>query len=218
MEKEYTKMTMLERQFHDACRRVCLPIHQKEIFNDFLNVREREIVEIGTKDDVEKIDIYRNENGLAPCEPRSDFDLLCGNGARNISRIAEHRTVSPKRLALDFALTLGLLNGEAQYRRMLKQFFGEEVSVLGVLIEFRDNTLYVDDVADGKFRSTKASRGDYVLRSFEEIGWSKRRLEIGCFKNRRALRDCVGNMNKQTKRLKFKPGENMSIAWELVDA
>jgi len=71
--KEFTAMTALERRFHDACRRVCLPIHQVEIYNEFLNAIEKEIVESGTKEDVEKRELYRRMNNLDPIPPRDDY-------------------------------------------------------------------------------------------------------------------------------------------------
>ena len=218
MLKKYTKMTRIERQFQDACRRVCLPVSQAEIYNDLLNANERQIVEDGTREDIERRKLHKKTKRLPENFKRSDFDVLCGNGASNIARIADHRSVAPERLALDFALTLGFLAGEAQHRRLVKRFSGEDLPVIGVLIEFRDNMLFVDGVLDAKFRPTKSSRGDYVVRSFEEGGWRDQRIDFaGRFNNQRALRDCVANLNKKTKRLKFKPGENMSITWELVE-
>jgi len=219
MPKEYTAMTTLERRFHDTCRRVCLPIHQQEIFNDFLSASERETIEKGTKEDVARIQLDREKNGLPPSEPRSAFDWLCGNGVNNISRIAEHRSIMPEKLALDFALLLGLLGGEMEHRRMLKQFCGEEISIIGASIDFTDNKLVVDGVLDAEFRPTKVSRIDRVVLSFEEAGWRKRKINFSrSFKNQRALRDCVANLNEKTTRIKFKSVGNMSIAWELIDA
>lgn len=218
MPKEYTAMTAMERRFHDVCRHVCLPIHQQEIYNDILNASEREAIEKGTKEDVEGIQLHRKENGLPPSKSRTDFDWLCSNGANNISRIAEHRDVAPRKLALDFALTLGLLRGETEHIRMVKQFCGEDVSVPSASIEFKDNKLSVNGILDAEFRPTKASRVDYVVLSFEEAGWRQREIDFSpTFKNRRALRDCVASLNKKTTRLKFKLAGNMKIAWEVVD-
>ena len=215
---EYTRMTAMERRFHDICRHVCLPIHQAEIYNDILNASEQEIVETGTKNDVERIQQYREENNLPPSEPRSELDWLRGNGANNINRIAEHRSVAPRKLVLDFALTLGLLQNKTEHDRLVKEFCGEDVSVPGASIEFKDNKLFVDGIVDAEFRPTKASRVDHIVRSFEEAGWRQRQIEFSLsFETRRALRDCVANLNKKTVRIKFKPVGDRSIAWELVE-
>ena len=218
MLKKYTKMTRIERQFQDACRRVCLPVSQAEIYNDLLNANERRIVEDGTREDIERRKLHKKTKRLPENFKRSDFDVLCGNGASNIARIADHRSVAPERLALDFALTLGFLAGEAQHRRLVKQFCGEDLSILGASIEFRDNMLSVNGVLDGQFRPAKNSRGDHIVRSFEETGWRDQRIDFtGSFKNRRALRDCIANRNKKTRRLKFKLGEEQWVTWELVE-
>jgi len=218
MLKKYTKMTRIERQFQDACRRVCLPVSQAEIYNDLLNANERRIVEDGTREDIERRKLHKKTKRLPENFKRSDFDVLCGNGASNIARIADHRSVVPERLALDFALTLGFLAGEAQHRRLVKQFCGEDLSILGASIEFRDNMLSVNGVLDGQFRPAKNSRGDHIVRSFEETGWRDQRIDFtGSFKNRRALRDCIANLNKKTRRLKFKLGEEQWVTWELVE-
>ena len=218
MPKEYTSMTRMERRFHDVCRHVCLPIHQIEIHNDFLNATEREIIESGTNEDIEKKELYRRMNRLAPLQPRDDFDWLVGNGAANIARIAEHRSISPQRLALEFALPLGLLQ-DAEYRRMLKEFLGDEASIPGVSIEFRDNVLWVDGTEDAKFRPTKASRDDHIVRTFEETAWRQQSVDFASrFHNRRALRDCIANLNRKTSRVKFTLVGDMSVAWSLVDA
>ena len=219
MLKKYTKMTRIERQFQDACRRVCLPVSQAEIYNDLLNENERRIVEDGTREDIERRKLHKKTKRLPENFKRSDFDVLCGNGASNIARIADHRSVAPERLALDFALTLGFLAGEAQHRRLVKQFCGEDLSILGASIEFRDNMLSVNGVLDGQFRPAKNSRGDHIVRSFEETGWRDQRIDFtGSFKNRRALRDCIANLNKKTRRLKFKLGEEQWVTWELVES
>ena len=219
MLKKYTKMTRIERQFQDACRRVCLPVSQAEIYNDLLNENERRIVEDGTREDIERRKLHKKTKRLPENFKRSDFDVLCGNGASNIARIADHRSVAPERLALDFALTLGFLAGEAQHRRLVKQFCGEDLSILGASIEFRDNMLSVNCVLDGQFRPAKNSRGDHIVRSFEETGWRDQRIDFtGSFKNRRALRDCIANLNKKTRRLKFKLGEEQWVTWELVES
>lgn len=218
MLKKYTKMTRIERQFQDACRRVCLPVSQAEIYNDLLNANERQIVEDGTREDIERRKLHKKTKRLPENFKRSDFDVLCGNGASNIARIADHRSVAPERLALDFALTLGFLAGEAQHRRLVKQFCGEDLSILGASIEFRDNMLSVNGVLDGQFRPAKNSRGDHIVRSFEETGWRDQRIDFtGSFKNRRALRDCIANLNKKTRRLKFKLGGEQWVTWELVE-
>ena len=218
MLKRYTKMTRIERQFQDACRRVCLPASQAEIYNDLLNANERQIVEDGTREDIERRKLHKKMKSLPENFKRSDFEVLCGNGASNIARVADHRSVAPQRLALDFALTLGFLAGEAQHRRLVKQFCGEDLSILGASIEFRDNMLSVNGVLDGQFRPAKNSRGDHIVRSFEETGWRDQRIDFtGSFKNRRALRDCIANLNKKTRRLKFKLGEEQWVTWELVE-
>ena len=218
MLKKYTKMTRIERQFQDACRRVCLPVSQAEIYNDLLNANERQIVEDGTREDIERHGLHDKMKSLPENFKRSDFEVLCGNGASNIARVADHRSVAPQRLALDFALTLGFLAGEAQHRRLVKQFCGEDLSILGASIEFRDNMLSVNGVLDGQFRPAKNSRGDHIVRSFEETGWRDQRIDFtGSFKNRRALRDCIANLNKKTRRLKFKLGGEQWVTWELVE-
>jgi len=218
MLKKYTKMTRIERQFQDACRRVCLPVSQAEIYNDLLNANERRIVEDGTREDIERRKLHKKMKSLPENFKRSDFEVLCGNGASNIARVADHRSVAPQRLALDFALTLGFLAGEAQHRRLVKQFCGEDLSILGASIEFRDNMLSVNGVLDGQFRPAKNSRGDHIVRSFEETGWRDQRIDFtGSFKNRRALRDCIANLNKKTRRLKFKLGGEQWVTWELVE-
>ena len=219
MPKDYTTMTRMERRFHDVCRHVCLPNHQLEIYNELLNAVERRIIESGTKEDIEKKELHRRMNRLDPLQPRTDFDWLVGNGAANIARIADHRSISPKRLALEFALPLGLLQGDAEYHRMLKEFFGDDVSIPGVSIEFRDNVLLVNGTADAKFRPTKASRDDHIVRTFEQIGWRQQSVDFASrFNNRRALRDCIANLNGKTSRVKFKLVGDMSVAWSLNQA
>ena len=218
MPKDYTTMTRMERRFHDVCRHVCLPNHQLEIYNELLNAVERRIIEGGTKEDIEKKELLRRMNGLAPLQPREDFDWLIGNGESNILRIAEYRSISPQRLALEFALPLRLLQN-AEYRRMLKEFLGDEASISGVSIEFRDNVLWVDGTEDAKFRPTKASRDDHIVRTFEETAWRQQSVDFASrFHNRRALRDCIANLNRKTSRVKFTLVGDMSVAWSLVDA
>lgn len=216
MNKPYTEMTIMERRFSDVCRQICLPISQTQVYNDLLNAEERQILEAGTKADIKRIDSKQ----IGPLQSaRPFFDVLCGNGQNNIDRIAEHRKLDPRRLALDFSLTLGLLRGQVEHQLLVKEFCGEdlELPVPGVQIDFRNLNLYIDDDLEAEFKNTKKSRTDFIMLSFQETKWQQKEINVSSgFKNRRALRDCVRNLNARTKRIKFNLVGDFSVRWELI--
>ena len=77
----------------------------------------------------------------------------------------------------------------------------------------------VDGTEDAKFRPTKASRDDHIVRTFEETAWRQQSVDFASrFNSRRALRDCIANLNGKTSRIKFKLVGDMSVAWSLVGA
>ena len=100
----------------------------------------------------------------------------------------------------------------------MKQVCGEELSVPSILIEYIGDRLYVDGVLQAEFRKTKASRGDHIVKSFEEAGWRKQEINFEkAFASRRALSDCLRNLNAKTNRIKFTQVGDSSVEWKLVD-
>lgn len=215
MIKEYASMTAIERRFYDTRRRVCLPIHQEQIFNEFLNIEEQKFVEDGARQDLEDLAIRQREDGNSPLDSQLVFDWFCRNGEKNIARIAELRGMSQEELVLDFALEIGLLNGESEHRRLVKKFVGECTVEPCVAIKFIDNQLSVNQELVCSIKSTKISKLDHILHSFEDINWRRSAIDFKSSYEPKQVADAVSALNRKQEVIQFQVKGYTTISWRM---
>ena len=206
--KTYAEMTAGERKLQEACQRVCLPIHQQEIFNDFLNFEEQTIIEKGTMEDWKVSE--------QPVEQLSDFDLICRNGPNNIERLAEYRALPPRKVALDLALELDLLSASA-HRRLTREFVGDDVVSAAVAIKYHDGQLHVNQVPVCSVRRTKRSKQDHILQSFDELAWKKASIDFAGSYDAKQIADVVLALNKKQDAIRFSVSAYTTIRWQMGD-
>ena len=216
MIKEYMELTPTERRFRDVTRQVCLPLIQAEIYED-LNAEERKILEAGTAEDVDRMRQTSKEKHVAFQECESNNDWLLGNGLNNISRLADYRGVTAEKLALDFALEYGLLNGRSEHNRLIRKCIGEDTQCPAVAIKFIDNELLVNGKAVCSVRSSKNSKLDYILRSFDESNWKTCSINFSERYEDKQIADAVLSLNRKQKAIKFTTSLG-SIKWQLLPA
>jgi len=203
-----TEIKPLESKLQEACQRICLLNHQEDIFNDFLNAEEQRILEDGTEEDCKQ-----NKQLL---ESQTAFDRICSNGPNNIWRIAKHRNLPPRKVALDFALALDLISKNG-HRKLTKEFVGEDVVTSAVAIKYHDGQLLINQKSVCSVRRTKTSKLDHILQSFDELVWQTASIDFSGSYETKQVADAVLALNQKQDALRFSVVAYTTIRWKMRD-
>lgn len=195
----------LDRRMREVASRLYVPMLQIQLYEEELTADEQALLISSLAED------------LGDETPGQDlaYKKFSGNGLQNIMRLAKHRQMSTEKLILDLAYSFGLLHGRPEYRRLVKEFCGEDQHVDSAYINFTHGELRVKNQVARRVKMQKNSKLVHILKSFEEIEWKKNRIDFNGSFDAKQVSDAVTSLNKNLRYLKFR-SESTSVIWSQV--